>query len=161
LADFSRFDGAISVRKLPHPTRLFNLEVTFDDHHPHLVQLREQLPPQHFHYLQVEYFQVLEGSIYVQVGEKRVLLTPDDGELPVDPWVRNRLIPGPLSTEQRKTKFLLSGPASEGPYMLDFIFYENYYRYLDQAVTGGEGLDIVQILCVSVYHVYGNLSWAD
>jgi quercetin dioxygenase-like cupin family protein len=53
----------------------------FDDYHPHMEKLRAQEPPQHFHYLQVEYIQMVEGELYVDVGDKRILLTPSDGEL--------------------------------------------------------------------------------
>lgn len=149
------FDGAISVRHLPHPTRLFNLEVTFDDHHPHMQKLRAQEPPQHFHYLQFEYIQMLEGELYVDVGEKRVQLTPSDGELEIPPWCRNRAIPLPPSEDGRHTRFLLSGPGADGPYMLDAIFYENYYRYMDQALApGGEGISVVQVLCVSLFCLF-------
>ncbi|KAF2014434.1 hypothetical protein BU24DRAFT_481891 [Aaosphaeria arxii CBS 175.79] len=146
----SVFDGAITFRNLPHPTRNFNLEVTFSDHHPHLLRLREHEPPPHFHYLQVEYFQVIEGSLYVDVGPNRVLLTHNDDELPVPPWVRNRTIPGPLSNDQQVTKFLLSGPAPKGKEsrMLDYIFYENYYRYMDEMVSTGQAIDFIQILCM-------------
>ncbi|KAF2463678.1 uncharacterized protein BDR25DRAFT_245311, partial [Lindgomyces ingoldianus] len=92
---------------------------------------------------------VLEGSLYVDVGTRRVLLTPLKPELQVPPWVRNRVIPGPPFPGQRFTKFLLSSPAAVGPYMLDFIFYENYYRYMDQALApGGEGIDLIQVLCM-------------
>lgn len=80
------FDGAISCRNVPHPTRYFNLEVVFDDHHPHMEKLRTHEPPVHFHELQVEYFKVLEGSIDVDVGDRRVRLTPADGELEVPTW---------------------------------------------------------------------------
>ncbi|KAF2259716.1 hypothetical protein CC78DRAFT_524385 [Lojkania enalia] len=142
----SAFDGAITFRNLPHPTRNFNLEVTFHDHHPHLLRLREHEPPAHFHYLQVEYFQVLEGSLYVDAGPKRILLTPSDDELPVEAWVRNRVIPGPLSSDQQTTRFLLSGPAAQGPRMLDYIFYENYYRYMDAMISTGQAIEFIQIL---------------
>jgi hypothetical protein len=74
-------NGTISVRHLPRETRLFHLEVMFDDYHPHMEKLRAQEPPQHFHYLQVEYIQMVEGELYVDVGDKRILLTPSDGEL--------------------------------------------------------------------------------
>ncbi|ORY13380.1 hypothetical protein BCR34DRAFT_535608 [Clohesyomyces aquaticus] len=141
------FDGAISVRQLTHPTRLFNLEVIFDDHHPHMLKLREQIPPQYFQYLQVEYVKVLEGSLYLDIGKKRVLLTPSDDEREIPTWTRNRAFPGPLSAERRLTKFLLSGPAAAGTFMLDTAFYENYYRYMDRALApGGEGISIIQVL---------------
>jgi hypothetical protein len=144
-----RFDGAISVRRLPHPDRLFNLEVTFDDEHPHMLKLREQKPPVHFHYSQVEYIEVVEGSLYIDLGEKQVLLTASDGEYTIPPWTKHRAIPGPLETGRKYTKFILSGPKSNDTYMLDFIFYENYYRYMDQVLApGAEGISIIQILCV-------------
>ncbi|KAF2472735.1 uncharacterized protein BDR25DRAFT_312649 [Lindgomyces ingoldianus] len=110
------FDGVISVRQLTHPDRLFNLEVTFDDYHPHMHNLRKQTSPQHFRYLQAEFVRVLEG---------------------------------PPSVEQKYTKFLLSGPASEGPFMLDAIFYENYYLYITKVLApGGEGLSLIEVFCM-------------
>jgi hypothetical protein len=148
ISSFYSFDGAITFRNIPHPARHFNLEVTFHDHHPHLLRLRTHEPPPHFHYLQVEYFEVLEGSLYVEVGAHRLLLTSESGELPVMPWVRNRVIPGPVSESQTKTVFLLSGPAAQGTRMLDFIFYENYYRYMDAMVAEGKAIELIQILCM-------------
>lgn len=148
--DIPRFDGAISARHIPHPTRLFNMEATFDDHHSHMEKLRAEEPPQHFHYLQVEYIKVLEGELDVDVGDKRIRLTPSDDELEIPAWCRNRLIPLPPSDDRKYTKFLLSGPGAEGPYMLDAIFYENYYRYMDHALSpGGDGISLIQVLCVS------------
>jgi hypothetical protein len=154
VADTERFDGAISVRNIPHPTRLFNLEVTFDDHHPHMEKLREQEPPQHFHYLQVEYIKVLEGGLDIDVEDKRVRLTSSDDELEIPVWCRNRAIPLPPSDDRRYTRFLLSGPGADGPHMLDAIFYENYYRYMDQVLSpGGEGISIIQLLSVSFSYI--------
>ena len=64
---------------------------------------------------------------------------------------RNRLIPTPPSDQRRYTKFLMSGSGASGTRKLDFIFYENYYRYMDDALApGGEGLSIIQVLCVSL-----------
>ncbi|KAF2868135.1 hypothetical protein BDV95DRAFT_580310 [Massariosphaeria phaeospora] len=140
------FDGAMSSKRLPHESRIFNLELTFDDHHPHLLKTREQEPPEHFHYFQDEFIQVLEGSVIHPFGKERLLLTPADGEVCIPPYVRNNLIPGPLSEDQKTTRFLLSGPAADSNYMLDLIFYENYYRYLDQAVSGNESIDLIQVL---------------
>lgn len=96
----------------------------------------------------MEYFEVLEGNLYVQVGSGRVLLTPSNDELPVQPYVRNRVIPGPLSTNQKVTKFLMPGPAAEGDRMLDYIAYENFYRYMDTMVSAGNPIELVQILCM-------------
>ncbi|PSN62789.1 hypothetical protein BS50DRAFT_603421 [Corynespora cassiicola Philippines] len=107
-----------------------------------MCKLREKNPPQHFHYLQ--------GSLYVDVGERKILLTAADGELEIPAWARNRAISGPASDDNKHTRFLLSGPVADGPYMLDDVFYENYYRYMDQVLApGGEGISIIQILCVS------------
>lgn len=45
----------------------------------------------------------------------------------------------------------MSGSGASGTRKLDFIFYENYYRYMDDALApGGEGLSIIQVLCVSL-----------
>jgi len=115
-----------------------------------MEKLRAQEPPQHFHYLQVEYIQMLEGELYIDVGDERIRLKPSDGELLIPAWFRNRVIPLPPSEDRKYTKFLLSGPGVESAYMLDSIFYENYYRYMDQALSpGGDGISIVQVLCVS------------
>lgn len=91
---------------------------------------------------------MLEGSLYVDKGSERVLLTPTSDELAVGAWVRNRVIPGPLSTDQQKTVFLLSGPAAQGARMLDYVFYENYYRYMDGQVVSGNPIELIQILCM-------------
>jgi hypothetical protein len=45
----------------------------------------------------------------------------------------------------------MSGSGASGSRKLDFIFYENYYRYMDEALApGGGGLSIIQVLCVSI-----------
>lgn len=137
---------------MPHETRLFNLEVTFDDNHSHMENLRAQEPPRHFHYLQVEYIQMLEGEL--DIGDKPTLLTPSDGELGIPAWARNRVIPLPPSEDRKYTRFLPSGPGAVGDYMLVAIFYKNYYRYMDHALApGGEGISIsiIQVLCVSLF----------
>jgi hypothetical protein len=60
------------------------------------------------------------------------------------------LIPIEPEEGRRYTKFALSGDGVAGTRMLDSVFYENYYRYMDQALAvGGEGISVVQILCVS------------
>ncbi|KAF2113910.1 hypothetical protein BDV96DRAFT_495626, partial [Lophiotrema nucula] len=91
---------------------------------------------------------VLEGSVHITLGNKCLFLTPEEGEVCILPFTRNNLIPGPLSDTQRTTKVLLSAPKAEGDRMLDFLSYENYYRYLDQAISCNEGIDILQILCM-------------
>jgi hypothetical protein len=119
-----------------------------------MEKLRAQEPPQHFHYLQVEYIQILEGQLDVDVGDERIRLTSSDEELMIPAWCRNRAIPLPPSNDRKHTRFLLSGPGANGPYMLDSIFYENYYRYMDQALApGGEGISIIQVLCVSPFNI--------
>jgi hypothetical protein len=119
-----------------------------------MEKLRAKEPPQHFHSLQVEYVKMLEGEVYIDVGDERTRLTPSDDELEIPAWYRNRMVPVAPSKDRRYTKFLLSGPGADGPCMLDSIFYENYYKYMDQALAvGGEGISVIQVLCVSLSNI--------
>lgn len=78
---------------------------------------------------------MLERELHVDVGDKRILLTPS-GELEIPACYRKRAVPL---------------PPSDGSYMLDAMFYENYYRYMDQALSpGGDGIGIVQVLCIGL-----------
>ncbi|KAK3210020.1 hypothetical protein GRF29_44g1365675 [Pseudopithomyces chartarum] len=83
-----RQHAVVGFRRPPRDTVAFLAQTlfVFDDHHPHMEKLRTHEPPVHFHELQVEYFKVLEGSIDVDVGDRRVRLTPADGELEVPTW---------------------------------------------------------------------------
>ncbi|KAF2680810.1 hypothetical protein K458DRAFT_372838 [Lentithecium fluviatile CBS 122367] len=92
---------------------------------------------------------MLEGELNVDVGDKRIRLRPSDDELEIPARCRNWAIPLPPSEDRKYTKFLLNDPGADGPYMLDAIFYENYYRYMDQALSpGGEGISVVQVFCM-------------
>jgi len=117
----------------------------------HMEKLRAQEPPQHFHYLQVECIQVLKGELYVDVRDKRTLLTPSDGKLEIPTWASNRVMALSPSEDRKYTKFLLSGPGAVRDYMLDAFFYENYHRYIDRALaSGGEEISIIQVLRKSI-----------
>ncbi|KAH3953915.1 hypothetical protein HBI24_121800 [Parastagonospora nodorum] len=94
---------------------------------------------------------MLEGELYVDFGYKRVLLTPSEGDLEIPAWARNRVIPLPPS-EDRNAPGSYSMVPEQSDYMLDAIFYENYYRYMDHALApGGEGISVIQVLCVSLF----------
>ncbi|EAT89586.1 hypothetical protein HBI56_029130 [Parastagonospora nodorum] len=91
---------------------------------------------------------MLEGELYVDFGYKRVLLTPSEGDLEIPAWARNRVIPLPPS-EDRNAPGSYSMVPEQSDYMLDAIFYENYYRYMDHALApGGEGISVIQVLCM-------------
>ena len=66
--------STISFKVLPRETAggLFLIE------HTHLLKAG---PPLHLHHTQEEYFYVMEGSVLLQVGERRVELKPGDSVL--------------------------------------------------------------------------------
>jgi hypothetical protein len=75
-----RFDGAISVRHVPHLTRLFNLEVAFDHHHPHIKKFRVRGPSECF-IISGWSISDADGELYVDVEAQRSLFTPTNNEL--------------------------------------------------------------------------------
>ncbi|KAI0160006.1 hypothetical protein GGR52DRAFT_174907 [Hypoxylon sp. FL1284] len=147
------FEGGITTRVITHPSHpkcAFAYEVTFLLDHPRVVDVASKKPPLHFHPHQEEYIQVREGRLAVELeGEERVL-TPQDGEVTVKPWVNHRLY-SPLSKgaegkDLKVTKFLLSGQNTPELFRLDTVFFENWYAYQDQIVVKGEKVNLLQVM---------------
>jgi hypothetical protein len=55
----------------------------------------------------------------------------------------------PCVTDQRITRFLLSGSDTAESYKLDEIFFQNWYGYQDQVLLHGEKVDLIQVMSVS------------
>lgn len=131
------------------------IEVEFDTHHPRLIEVMERIdkkPPTHFHPYQIEYFEVLQGSLVVEIEGKERIISPADGEVQIDRWVHHRSYPAPVS-EQNITKFLMSGSDTSAEYPLDSVFFQNWYGYQDQIVLYGEKVDPIQVFSVSAHLV--------
>lgn len=121
--------------------------MTFDNHHPRLLALAGQKPPLHFHPFQDEYIQVLEGPLSVEIDGKTHTLGTKDGEFRFQKMCNHRLYP--CVTDQRITRFLLSGSDTAESYKLDEIFFQNWYGYQDQVLLHGEKVDLIQVMSVS------------
>lgn len=98
--------------------------------------------------------QVLEGRLCVDVDGQPRVLTKEDGEICVLPWVHHRLYPPQLDSsldgaETQRTVFLLSGSEADQLFKLDLIFFENWYAYQDEIVVGGNRPNVFQVLSVS------------
>ncbi|OCL14902.1 hypothetical protein AOQ84DRAFT_370878 [Glonium stellatum] len=142
------FKGAIQAKTVPHATRTFMVEVTFDTHHLRLAEIMQFLdkkPPAHFHPYQTKFFQVLEGNITIKIDGKARVITPSDGEVHVNPWVHHRSYSAPV-TQQNITKFLINGSDTLESNLLDTVFIQNWYGYQDQVVLYGGKVDPIQVL---------------
>lgn len=153
-AAFYRFEGAITVSHFHAPSRkrAFYFDVTFILDHPHLLKLASaEKPPLHFHPYQEEYIEVTEGRLGVEVEGKEYILTPTDGEFTIHPWSNHRLyplLPAPGSEDLQTTRFLLSGEGTNDAFKLDAVFFQNWYRYQDAIVVGGEKMELLQVMNV-------------
>ncbi|KAK1145119.1 hypothetical protein N8T08_004552 [Aspergillus melleus] len=137
------FNGAVTTRIIPHPQRAFAFEVTFSPSQwPDA--LKDQKPPKHFHPIQEEYIEVLEGVLCVEDDNQEYTLRPTSGEFLIRPWVNHRCYP-PTGYEGN-IKFLLAGEETPEPFRLDTIFFENWYGYQDETVVAGKGVDLIQVL---------------
>ncbi|KAI0470909.1 hypothetical protein GGR56DRAFT_119959 [Xylariaceae sp. FL0804] len=158
------------------PARAFAYEVTFLLRHPRVVAVAALKPPLHFHPWQGEYIEVLSGAIAVEVDGVESVLTPAHGEREFPRWSHHRLYAPPTEEEEEVVKFkngpalaaagsdvdddeeeeeeeeedktvlLLSGEASDEPFRLDTVFFQNWYAYQDQVVVKGERVDLIQVM---------------
>ena len=109
----------------------------------------------------MEYIQVVQGRLGVEMEGRERVLGSADGEVRVGRWVRHRLYPAPVvrgadegeaegeGEGEAITKFLLSGGETEEVYRLDTVFFQNWYGYQDEVVMARGKMDLVQVLCVS------------
>lgn len=150
------------MRVMAQLRRAFSVEVTFAMEHPRMLAWAAKKLPLHFHPYQEEYFQVLEGSLGVEVEGKTLLLTPDSGEFCVPCWHSHRIFP-PISKDDAEgssstskiTKVLVSGQQTSDVFKMDMLFFENWYAYQDKLVAAGKLPNIIQLMCVS-----RNPSWS-
>lgn len=133
------------------PGHAFLFRVTFHLHHPRFQTIRAsgQKPPLHWHPYQTEFFQVLAGSLTVEIEGEEIELTPESAKLGVKPGLNHRLYPTPSSTEAELV-VLLSATDAGIPFQLDLAFFENWYAYQDEILVHGGAVDIIQVMNVSV-----------
>ena len=137
-------------------------ECTFELDHPRFVQLKDQKPPLHFHSSQHEYMQVLDGRLCYEVEGQERVLTPDDGEVCIEPWTHHRLLPTPPTDgpSGRRSVFTLSSTDTNQVFKLDEIFYENWYSYQEEFIVHGGSLSLLQVLIVSTRETPGHLPFS-
>ncbi|KAF7594713.1 hypothetical protein BBP40_008606 [Aspergillus hancockii] len=143
---FSVFNGAITTHlpAIPNPNRSFAYTVTFT-RSLWPPAFTNQKPPLHFHPHQEEYIQVTEGSLCVDIEGAIHTLRPSSGELCVSSWKNHRLYPPPDFGGHKTIRFLLGGEACERMFRLDNLFFENWYRYQEEVVGGGKGVNLIQV----------------
>lgn len=131
------------------PGYAFLFRVTFHLSHPRLQAIREsrQKPPLHWHPYQTEYFEVLAGSLTVEIEDEEIELTPESAKLSVQPGLNHRLYPTPSATEGDLI-MLLSATDSGIPFQLDLAFFENWYAYQDEILVHGGTPDVIQVMNV-------------
>lgn len=162
-----RFNGAIKTHisnESIDPPRAFAFEVIF---YPHLwpATLLTKKPPMHFHPFQEEYIQVLAGRLCIEQSGQIRTLTPTDGEVCIKPWVNHRLYPSDddllCAAEDGRgdpVRFLIAGQETNKVFRLDTIFFENWYGYQDEILTGKQ-LDLVQVLTVRCFSSFSSLNF--
>ncbi len=81
-----------------------------------------------------------------------IILRPEDGEFTFPRGRHHRLYTCPSDGpdgQHEEVRVLLSGEQTESAHKLDFVFFENWYAYQERIVSGGERVDLVQVLSVS------------
>lgn len=133
------------------PGHAFLFRVTFHLHHPRLqaIQASGQKPPLHWHPYQTEFFEVLAGSLTVEIEGEDIELTPASAKLGVRPGLNHRLYPTPNSAGTELV-VLLSATDAGIPFQLDLAFFENWYAYQDEILVHGGAVDIIQVMNVSI-----------
>lgn len=133
----------------------FAFEATFIVDHPSFAHFRSGKPPLHFHPHQEEYIRVVEGIVALEVDGHEYILSPDDGEFRVPPWIIHRLYTvsassrGSQALDSNIVRFMSTGQKTFEVLKTDLLFFENWYRYQDEALRSRGKVDIVQAMCVS------------
>lgn len=99
----------------------------------------------------MEYIEVLEGKLGLEIeGEERVM-TPSDGVYAIQAFVNHRSYPLPEHLQEgcEVVKFLLSGEKTADVFELNPVFFENWYKYQDEVVVNGAPLSLIQLFSVS------------
>jgi hypothetical protein len=110
-------------------------------------------PPTHFHPFQNEWYRVESGRMCVEIDGNLRMLTPEDGEAMGRAGTIHRFFIAPDSTEDMVT--VVSGSDSGRGYQLDRVFFENWYGiWHDYLVHEGGKMDLIQLLCVSIYTLF-------
>ncbi|KAI7780127.1 hypothetical protein LA080_000046 [Diaporthe eres] len=128
--------------------RDYMFECVFELDHSRFVHLEGQKPPMNFHSSQLEFMQVLEGRLCYEIEGKELVLTPEDGEVCIEPWTHHRLLPTPPTDgpSGRRSVVLLSSTDSDQVFKLDYIFYQNWYSYQEEFIIHGGSLSLLQVL---------------
>ncbi|KAI2623541.1 hypothetical protein GGS26DRAFT_224718 [Hypomontagnella submonticulosa] len=129
------FDGALTIRCMVDSDKDFAFEATFIVDHPSFAHFRSGKPPLHFHPHQEEYIRVVE-------------------EFRVPPWIIHRLYTvsassrGSQALDSNIVRFMSTGQKTFEVLKTDLLFFENWYRYQDEALRSRGKVDIVQAMCM-------------
>ena len=109
-------------------------------------------PPTHFHVHQTERFRVEQGRIGIEVNGKSRIVTPADGVVVCHAGNLHRFwvdVEGEDGEQQEDVVLLLNATDSGKDFVLDRVFFENWYGMRYDSLTYGKGIDFIQMLCVS------------
>lgn len=119
-------------------------------------------PPVHFHRHQYESFEVIgAGDFTVEIDGVQHRIRKGDPPAVVPPY-RHHVVYGTPGVEQAEVDFILSSKddrnkddkkkdadALRQQYLLDRMFFENWYGYQEEVFQGKTKFDFIQILSVS------------
>ncbi|KAI0160771.1 hypothetical protein GGR57DRAFT_456282 [Xylariaceae sp. FL1272] len=150
------YDGALQTQIFSEPNYAYAFEARFQLDHALSPKLFSQQPPLHFHPYQDEFIRVILGTLVVDVNGKRLVLTPDDGELCVKAWSNHRLYPlypvehtaNSADASPKETKVYIKGQQSNRAFQEDLLFLENWAGYLDDVVMNNKQISFLQVLCM-------------
>ena len=109
-------------------------------------------PPMHFHAHQTERFRVERGRIGIEQDGKSIVVGPEDGVVVCRAGTLHRFwvdVEGEDGGEQEDVVLLLNATDSGKDFVLDRVFFENWYGMRYDSLMFGQGIDLVQMLCVS------------
>ncbi|GME33701.1 putative cupin -type protein [Neofusicoccum parvum] len=141
------FHGALITEFLePPPGRCFAFRQTYKLKAPVELNFNKPTgPPLHFHPWQNEWFRCVSGRMGIEIDGKTRILTPEDGEIMGRAGCVHRFFLAPDSTEDMTV--VLSASDTGDNYMLDRIFFENWYgMWHDGIVSNGGKFDLIQLL---------------
>lgn len=105
----------------------------------------------------MEYIQVLEGILAVEVEGREHVLRPENGEFTVGPWTIHRLytlpaarVGEPSPEDSNIVRFMASAEKTLEVFKMDLLFFENWYKYQDEVIRRKQKIDIIQAICVGL-----------
>ncbi|KAF3095459.1 hypothetical protein TWF569_011640 [Orbilia oligospora] len=146
----TKFEGAFVVTKMDPPEGrcfLFHTVINVNHHRVKALEKSGKKPPKHFHPNQYEYFKVISGQLTVEINDVEHILTPEDGEVTLEPGPHHRLW-GTPGQKDDKVVFLISASTNARSYQLDQAFFENWYGYQEDMMMRGTAPDLIQVCCM-------------